>query len=136
MKIVLDTNVLMAGLLKDSIVRKILSSENIQFLIPEHALSEIKKHKIGLISKSGMAMEEIDEVVDLLLENIEIIPELRIKNKLKEAENIMKSIDIKDSTFIATALAIDSDGIWSFDEHFKKQNVVRIYSTKELAKYI
>ena len=136
MKIVLDTNVLIAGLLKDSIIRNILSSENIQFLIPEHALSEIKKHKIGLISKSGMAMEEIDEVVDLLLENIEIIPELRIKNKLKEAENIMKSIDIKDSTFIATALAIDSDGIWSFDEHFKKQNVVRIYSTKELAKYI
>src|SRR3989344_5416897 len=136
MRLVIDTNVLMAGLLKDSIVRKILSSENIQFLIPEHALSEIKKHKIGLISKSGMAMEEIDEVVDLLLENIEIIPELRIKNKLKEAENIMKSIDIKDSTFIATALAIDGDGIWSFDEHFKKQNLVRIYSTKELIKYI
>src|SRR3989344_456726 len=106
MNIVIDTNVLMAGLLKNSIIRKILSSENIQFFIPEGALNEIEKYKEFLIKKSGIAGEEFKEVLDLLLENIEIIPEQKIKNKLKDAKNVMKDIDIKDSIFIATALSI------------------------------
>ena len=136
MNIVIDTNVLMAGLLKNSIIRKILSSENIQFFIPEGALNEIEKYKEFLIKKSGIAGEEFKEVLDLLLENIEIIPEQKIKNKLKDAKNVMKDIDIKDSIFIATALSIESDGIWSFDNHFKKQNKIKVYDTKVLIKLI
>jgi len=136
MNIVIDTNVLMAGLLKDSTVRKILLSDNIKFFIPEGALDEIEKYKEFLIRKSGMTKEGIEEILDLLLENIEIIPEKEIKTKLNEAEEIMKSVDIKDSIFMAAALKIRSDGLWSFDNHFKKQNKIKIYDTEYLMKFI
>ena len=136
MKIAIDTNVLMAGLLKDSIVRKILSSENISFYIPEHALNEIEKYKNYLRDKTILSKEEIEEMIDLLLENIEIVPESKIKNNIKEAEDIIEKIDIKDSLFIATALAIKSDGILSFDDHFKKQNKIKVYDIKDLIKLI
>ena len=56
MKIVIDTNVLMAGLLKDSIVRAMLLSKNIKFFIPEHALDEIRKYEDELLKKSGYAV--------------------------------------------------------------------------------
>ena len=136
MKLVIDTNILIAGLLRESTVRKILSSEEIQFFIPEDALGEIEKYKNELIKKSGMSNEAISEVMNLLLENIEIVPKEQIKNKLKEAENIMRDIDIKDSPFIATVLSIKSDGLWSFDNDFKKQNKIKVYSIKELLKII
>ncbi len=132
MKLVIDTNVFMAGLLKDSIVRKVLSSENIQFFIPEHALNELEKHKNMLIKKANINEAEFDEMVSLLLENIEVVPESKIKARLKEAEYVMGEIDIKDSPFIATALSIECDGLLTFDEHFQKQNKIKIFKIKDL----
>ena len=132
MRLVIDTNVFMAGLLKDSIVRKVLSSENIQFFIPEHALDELEKHKNTLIKKANINAAEFDEMVSLLLENIEVVPESKIKAKFKEAKDVMKDIDIKDSPFIATVLSIECDGLLTFDEHFQKQNKIKIFKIKDL----
>ena len=132
MRLVIDTNVFMAGLLKDSIVRKILSSENIQFFIPEHALDELEKHKNTLIKKANINAAEFDEMVSLLLENIEVVPESKIKAKFKEAKDVMKDIDIKDSPFIATVLSIECGGLLTFDEHFQKQNKIKIFKIKDL----
>ena len=132
MRLVIDTNVFMAGLLKDSIVRKVLSSENIQFFIPEHALDELEKHKNTLIKKVNINVAEFDEMVSLLLENIEIVPESKIKAKFKEAKDVMKDIDIKDSPFIATVLSIECGGLLTFDEHFQKQNKIKIFKIKDL----
>ena len=132
MRLVIDTNVFMAGLLKDSIVRKVLSSENIQFFIPEHALDELEKHKNTLIKKVNINVAEFDEMVSLLLENIEAVPESKIKAKFKEAEAVMKDIDIKDSPFIATVLSIECDGLLTFDEHFQKQNKIKIFKIKDM----
>jgi len=132
MKLVIDTNVFMAGLLKDSIVRKVLSSENIQFFIPEHALNELEKHKNTLIKKANINVAEFDEMVSLLLENIELVPESKIKAKFNEAEDVMKDIDIKDSPFMAAVLSIECDGLLTFDEHFQKQNKIKIFKIKDL----
>ena len=132
MRLVIDTNVFMAGLLKDSIVRKVLSSENIQFFIPEHALDELEKHKNTLIKKANINAAEFDEMVSLLLENIELVPESKIKAKFKEAEDVMKDIDIKDSPFMAAVLSIECDGLLTFDEHFQKQNKIKIFKIKDL----
>ena len=132
MRLVIDTNVFMAGLLKDSIVRKVLSSENIQFFIPEHALDELEKHKNTLIKKANINAAEFDEMVSLLLENIEVVPESKIKAKFKEAEDVMKDIDIKDSPFMAAVLSIECGGLLTFDEHFQKQNKIKIFKIKDL----
>lgn len=134
MKLVIDTNVLMAGLLKDSIFRIILFSPNFKFFIPEYALLEIKKYESELIKKSGYSEDELTTLMNLLLRNVKTIPKPRIKKFMKQAEGIMENIDIKDSSFIAAALSIEADGIWSYDSHFKKQNKVRIFDVKELIK--
>ncbi len=50
MKIVIDTNIIIASLLKDSVIREILTSKQAEFLVPEYAFEEIEKH-LSLISK-------------------------------------------------------------------------------------
>jgi len=43
MKIIIDTNVIIAGMLKDSIVRFIIYSSNFKFFLPKYAIFEIRK---------------------------------------------------------------------------------------------
>ena len=131
MKIVTDTNVYMADLLKDSIVREILTWPNFQFFIPEPAIKEVAKYKKELCEKAGYTEKEIEELSAYLLEHVELVPEVEIKQHLEKAENIMKEIDIKDAPFIAAAFAIDADGIWSFDTHFREQKEVRVFDIKD-----
>jgi len=71
MRIVIDTNILMTGLIKDSIIREILISNTIKFYLPDKAIEEIKKHKIELIKKSGYTEIEFDKLLTYLLEEIE-----------------------------------------------------------------
>ncbi|MEK6800659.1 MAG: PIN domain-containing protein [Nanoarchaeota archaeon] len=132
MKRVIDTNVLIAGLIRDSTVRKILISKKFQFFLPEDALEEIEKYRIELTAKSGYTKEEFGKLRDLLLDSITLVSKAEIKPYLEKAEEIMKDIDIKDSSFVATALAINADGIWSFDDHFNKQKEIKIYGVKDL----
>jgi len=44
----------------------------------------------------------------------------------------MKDIDTKDAPYLAVGMAMSVDGIWSDDNHFRKQNVLRTYSTKDM----
>lgn len=136
MKVVIDTNVLMAGLLKESLVREILINEDIDFFLPEFSLSEIRKYKQELMKKSGYGKEEFEAMISYLLENIEIVPKEEIKACMKKAEEIMKDIDIKDASFIALCFAVNADGIWSFDRHFLQQKSVKVFGTKELQNWL
>ena len=136
MKVVIDTNILIASILKDSIVRKILLSENIDFFTPEHGITEINKYKDEIITKAEISSEDFEILLAILLENIEILPQELIQSKMNEAKKIMDIIDSKDTPFIAAALALPADGIWTFDADFNKQKEVKTFSTKELAAII
>ena len=131
MDIVIDTNVLIAGLLKDSTTRRLLVSKNINFYIPEFAFEEIIKHKLELLNKSELSENEFDELLDLIIENINVVPFEEIKPHMNKAKGIMKDIDIKDAPFIACALYLNC-GILSFDDDFKKQDSVRLFDINDL----
>ena len=47
----------------------------------------------------------------------------------------MKDIDVDDSSFLALAMALNYP-IWSDDGHFKKQDVVTVYTTNEFLKLL
>jgi predicted nucleic acid-binding protein len=136
MKIVIDTNVLMAGLLKDSAVRFLLTSTNHRFYLPDFSIEEIKKYEIDLLKKSGYSKEELKSLMNFLLKNIKVIPKKRLIKYMSKAEQIMKNIDLNDSSFIACALSIKADCIWSFDKHFQQQKAVKIITIEDLFKLI
>ena len=136
MRLIVDTNILISSLIKDSKTREILLLPYMDFYLPEFALEEVEAHK-GKISKlSGFSTDKIDFFLDLLLENISIVPARTIRPYLTEAEKIIGDIDPGDIPFIALALAVDNDGIWTNDKHFKKIKKIKIWKTPELLAYI
>ncbi len=136
MRLIVETNILISSLIKDSKTREILLLPFMDFYLPEFALEEVEAHKTKISKLSGLSPDEIDFLLDLLLENISIVPAQTIRPYLKEAERIIGDIDPNDIPFVALALAVDNDGIWSNDKHFKKGKKLKIWKTPELLAHI
>ena len=132
MRIVIDTNVIIAALLKDSTVRKLLLERENEFFMPEYALTEIRKYKHEIIARAAVSESSMELVLAAMLRNVQLIPDHHLRRHMLHAEDIMKSIDTHDSPFIAACLAVHADGILTFDNHFRQQQVVRVLSIEEL----
>jgi predicted nucleic acid-binding protein len=136
MILILNTSILISSLIKDSVTRQILLLPSMQFYLPEYALEEIEAHRIKISRLSGLSADEIDILLNLLLENISIIPGQTIQPYLAEAEGMIGSIDPNDIPFLALALATENDGISSNDRHFEAIKQVKIWKTSDLLKYL
>lgn len=132
MKIVVDTNRIIAALVKDSASRKILLSDKFSFLTVEVAKSEIKEHRGELLDKTKLTDKELNTILSILFSKVLVVSDVVIEGKMHEAEQIMDAIDPSDTPFMALALAVENDGIWSDDEHFKKQSTTKVWKTVDL----
>jgi predicted nucleic acid-binding protein len=73
--------------------------------------------------------------MDMLFTRITIYPKEEYADCYIQAIEIIKDIDPDDAPFLALAMKTKVDGIWSEDKGFQQQNVVKIYTTKELCNY-
>ena len=132
MNVIIDTNILISGLIKDSTTRKILFRPDIKIHFPDILLLEVSKYLPEIAKKADLPKKEIRRLLNLLIKNFHIVPLSDYKKQLKEAHEIIGKIDKKDTPFIALALSLKSDGIWSEDKHFEKQKTIPIFKTKDL----
>jgi predicted nucleic acid-binding protein len=130
--IVIDSNIFIAALLKDSTTRRLIITSGELFLFPEIIFDEITAHREELINKSGLSRKEYDELVSRLLKSVVLVKSETILPHRKEACEIMKKIDPSDVPFIATALAFKGAAIWTNDKHFEKQKTIKTIKTKDL----
>ena len=135
MKIIVDTNILISGLIKDSVNRSILMNPKFQFYIPDFSLIEIFKYLPLIAKKTNLKQSKITKTLNIFLKNFKIIPISEYKPFLKKAFQIIGNIDEKDVPFIAIALAIKNDGILSNDRHFEKQDNIKVFSSEDLMQY-
>ncbi len=133
MKIVIDTNILISALTKDSISREIIALSGKEFYYPEVSLKEINKHESLILEKTGMDDGQFNSLFDELMKFVKNISDEEVNGNLQEANKIIGEIDSDDVVFIASALSLGGDCfIWSDDNHFQKQNRIKIYTTKEM----
>jgi len=133
--LITDANILIAALIKDGTVRNILKNINLNFIFPEYGISEIYKYKSEIMKKAGISEKEFNISLLRLLKYVKLIPLDIIVPFREEADEIIGKIDIKDTVFIATALAFNCP-IWSDDKHFKMQDKIRIFNTREIIEYL
>jgi predicted nucleic acid-binding protein len=66
MNIVVDANILIAALLKDSSIREIIINTDNQPLVPEIHFEEIEEHKNELLEKSVLSEEDFNALISNL----------------------------------------------------------------------
>ncbi len=74
MKIVVDSNRVIAALIKNSTTREILFDEGIEFVAPDFVKTEIQKYRDDIIKKAHLTLKEFDILLSMIFEYIEIIP--------------------------------------------------------------
>ncbi len=136
LRLVLDTNIIISALInKKSAIRDILLTDKITFYLPELVLAELLKHKELLCRKTSLSQKEVFFTIFYLLSKVEIVKKEAFLENLEKAKNIMENIDIKDSEFVALALSIENDGIFSNDRHFDNSGIKR-WTVDELVSWL
>ena len=133
MNIVVDSNVVISALIKNSTTRRIIVQCNDILLSPEMMIDEIKKHIDMISAKSGLAHRDIETILNILLRYVKLISFNEIKNFIPKAKIMMEKIDPNDIVFVATALSKNA-AIWSDDKDFQKQDKIEVFTTKKMIK--
>ncbi len=132
MKLIIDTNILISAIIKNSVTRKILLSPYFEFCVPEFTFIELDRHFELLKNKTGLSETNLKSVIKIITENIDVIPKSKFQTHTSIAFDEMKNIDEFDTPFLALALSFNNDGIWSDDKHFKKQKLVQVWTTRDM----
>jgi predicted nucleic acid-binding protein len=74
MKLVIDTNRIMAGLLKDSTSRKIILHDSFSFYAPDYIETELFKHRSYLVKKAKISEPDFELLMTILLERVTLVP--------------------------------------------------------------
>lgn len=135
MKLIVNTNRIMAALVKDSYSRKIILEGRLELITINILEKELVEYKQFILKKANISEDQFNLIYGKLKEKLTLLEDVIIENKMKEAKSIMDRVDKDDTPFIAAALSTKSD-IWSDDKHFEKQNRVKVWKTKDLIKYI
>lgn len=136
MIVVLDVNIILSALIKDSSSRRLLLDLDFDFCFPEPALNKIRKYKDYIIHKAGISLLEYLVVLNILFKFIRVVPTEEILANWNQAKEIMEKIDTEDVVFIATALSQEESIIWSDDKHFEKQRKIKVIKTKDVINLI
>jgi len=135
MRLIVDTNIIISALIKDSLTRKILTHLNAEFFTIDFTEIELTKYKSLICKKANITMKTCDMIFEGLNKYLIYIDQRLVDAKMPEAKKIMDHIDTKDTLFIAAALATNSI-IWSDDNHFQKQKKIKVLKTKDMLKFL
>ena len=131
MRLVVDTNILISALIKNSLTRKIITGIGYEFFVPSFALDEISKYKNYICEKANITSLIFEEILEILFDNVEIVSIDFYREYLKKSEKLIS--DKEDVAFLALSFALDC-ALWSDDKHFDEQDEIKIFKTKDLAK--
>jgi predicted nucleic acid-binding protein len=132
MIVVVDANIIIMALMGSRATLVILTSQNHSFYTPSLVIKEIRKYKHLICAKAGHTFEEFEINLEALLQFLIVLEYIEYEEYTNKAEVAMGQRDIKDSDYLACALAVNADFIWTNDKDFATQNLVPHKTTKQL----
>lgn len=134
--LVVDTNIIISALLKDSLIRNLIRSDIFDLYSLFLSQEEVKKYMPLIIERTGITKAEIEHTLSEIYSHITLMNEKTLGETINEACSVMDTIDAGDSPFLALALVLPVNGIWSDDKHFQKQRRIKAWTTKQLIEEI
>ena len=135
MTIILDSNVLIAALIKPGIARMLVIGNPGEWLVPEAIFEEVWEHR-DVWNRNRLPEAELHGILDMLSEDfVNIVSDRVYRDRAPTARGLVS--DTEDWPLVALALSVDNDGIWTFNErHLEKarRQGVRLLTTADVEK--
>lgn len=120
--------------MRESTTRRLLVLGGHELHTPEYVFEEIDAHWSELRNRSGVPQDAFREALRILRAHMVEHDSQAYAPHSKDAERILNDLDMKDVPYVALALAIAADGIWTEDRDLRKQTAVRIVRTVDLVR--
>lgn len=133
-RLVIDANIIISALIRDSISRKLIIEAPVFLFSPSMVHNEVIDHIDNICSKNSLTKKENIEILEHIFSYIQLVETDMYYPYLKKSHEIMKNIDVNDTPYLALALSIHADGIWSEDTDFEKQKIIPVWKTKDTMK--
>ena len=114
-RIVVDTNRLIAAILKDGTTKEIF--KNASFFVPEHVLVELKRHRTELVRRTTLSLVDFERREKEVRRATRKVSESVYRKYLSIAQVVLTK---DDAAVLACCIAINADAIWTHDAHFFK----------------
>jgi len=134
MRIVVDANRVIAALIKDSTTRKLLFSREFEFFAPEYFKEELEKYKYEIAERTNASSEDLEKMFNTIAQRITSIAKNEYASYMEAAKREVE--DVKDVAYLAVCIALNADGIWTHDPHFKRQQRCKIFTNIDLLRII
>lgn len=130
MKILVDTNRIIAALVKEGATRNILFDESFEFFTPDFTITEIWEHEDEFLKKTNLTKMEFEMLLALIFEKVTTMPLSEYGGFMDECRALISDMD--DVPFLAACLAVGAQGIWSHDPHFLEQDRVKVFTNIDM----
>jgi predicted nucleic acid-binding protein len=115
LRVVVDTNKVIASLLRDGRVRRLLFHPGLEVLLPKYVLEEISGHREHLERK--VSREAVDFIITKISGKARIVGAKEVSREvLAKARSLAEEFDVDDYPFIAVALEYNAF-IWTNDKN-------------------
>lgn len=101
---------------------------------PEYLFDEIETHRDELAKRSGQTTDAVEEALRILRPHVTEHEEAVYVNELEKAGSLLEGRDPKDIPYVALALALPADGIWSEDRGLVSLRGLTVYRTSDLVR--
>ncbi|MFH0875332.1 MAG: PIN domain-containing protein [archaeon] len=103
--------------------------EHLKLFTADFIVQEFFKYEKEILKKTHRTREKFIQIMHVLQEIIEVVPEEEYSKFMTEAKKI--SPDPNDAMYFALALKLKC-GIWSNDKKLKEQKSVNVFSTDQI----
>lgn len=129
---VIDANILLAALLRDSSTRELLIDRRQRLFAPEHLIMETQRHLLAsdrLRKRLHLSEKELTLLFSSLTANITVITQREYTQYLKKAAKLAPHAE--DAPYLALALHLNVP-LWSNDKGMQRQQTVKVLTTANL----
>jgi len=130
-RVVLDANILIAALMGSRGTITIITSGHYALYVPRRIFDEIHKHRDIICERLKQDATLFDEGFAALFAFITPLEYVKYESFMEKAINTMRHRDLKDADYLACALAVNADFIWTNDKDFTAQDLVPTKTTDQ-----
>jgi predicted nucleic acid-binding protein len=109
----------------------IITSQNHSLYVPTKIINEIKKQTEFICKKIKISEKEFKINLLALLKFINVINYIEFEPWVEKANKALGKRDITDIEYLACALSVNADFIWTLDKDFTEQNLIPIKTTSQ-----
>lgn len=129
--VVVDANILISALLGSRRTIALITSPEYHFYAPRRIVDELLKNKDVICSKAFKTPVEFEIEMWALLRFVSLLEYSDYSEFVLEARNAIAYRDVSDVDFLACALAIKAEFIWTEDKDFTAQKLIPVKSTAQ-----